>query len=132
MSPFGSTGEAAAISHWWFRNEPPNAAWKKLSAIAYFGMVVRVEVLVDRQRLRVVDAHRQADRVAAGDVAVLLAAIELVLLVVEAMDDVTRATARGRAGHGSPVAGLIPGSRRPLGKLNACSVGGHVIAVEGM
>ena len=30
-------GVCAAISHWWFRYEPPNAAWKKLSRIAYFG-----------------------------------------------------------------------------------------------
>ena len=37
--PFAAlqTGDAAAISHWWFRNEPPNAAWKKSSRIAYFG-----------------------------------------------------------------------------------------------
>ena len=37
--PFAAlhTGDAAAISHWWFRYEPPNAAWKKLSRIAYFG-----------------------------------------------------------------------------------------------
>ena len=27
-----SYGVRAAISHWWLRNEPPNAAWKKLSA----------------------------------------------------------------------------------------------------
>jgi hypothetical protein len=30
----GHTGLRAAISHWWLRNEPPKAAWKKLSAIA--------------------------------------------------------------------------------------------------
>ena len=30
----GTTGVLAEISHWWFRNEPPKAAWKKLSAIA--------------------------------------------------------------------------------------------------
>ena len=30
----GQTGDAAAISHWWFRNEPPKADWKKSSAIA--------------------------------------------------------------------------------------------------
>jgi hypothetical protein len=30
-----------------FRNDPPNAAWKKLSAIAYFGVPL-VEVAVDR------------------------------------------------------------------------------------
>ena len=27
-----NTGVAAATSHWWFRKEPPKAAWKKLSA----------------------------------------------------------------------------------------------------
>ena len=27
-------GVRAAISHWWFRNEPPNAAWNMLSRIA--------------------------------------------------------------------------------------------------
>jgi hypothetical protein len=30
----GHVGVAAAISHWWFRNEPPKADWKKSSAIA--------------------------------------------------------------------------------------------------
>jgi hypothetical protein len=30
---FGYVGVAAAISHWWLRNEPPNADWKKLSAM---------------------------------------------------------------------------------------------------
>jgi hypothetical protein len=34
LSAFGQTGVAAAISHWWLRNEPPNAAWKNASAIA--------------------------------------------------------------------------------------------------
>ena len=29
----GNVGVAAAISHWWLRNEPPNAAWKKWSAM---------------------------------------------------------------------------------------------------
>ena len=28
------TGACAAMSHWWFKNEPPNAPWKKSSAIA--------------------------------------------------------------------------------------------------
>jgi hypothetical protein len=31
---FGHVGVAAAISHWWLRNEPPNAPWKKSSATA--------------------------------------------------------------------------------------------------
>jgi hypothetical protein len=30
----GTTGVRAEISHWWLRNDPPNADWKKLSAIA--------------------------------------------------------------------------------------------------
>ena len=30
----GHVGVAAAISHWWLRNDPPNAPWKKSSAIA--------------------------------------------------------------------------------------------------
>src|SRR3954452_2249904 len=50
-----------------------------------------VQVLVDRQRLGVVDAHREAHGVAAGDIAVLFAAVELVLLMVEAVDDVSGA-----------------------------------------
>src|SRR5690348_8252640 len=31
----GQTGVQAQISHWWFRKEPPKAAWKSLSAITY-------------------------------------------------------------------------------------------------
>ena len=30
----GQIGVFAAISHWWLRNDPPKADWKKLSAIA--------------------------------------------------------------------------------------------------
>ena len=59
--------------------------------------VGRVQVLVDRQLGGVVGAHRQADGVTAGDVAVLPAAVDLVLLVVEAVHQVTRAAA-GQAG----------------------------------
>src|SRR6478735_6171531 len=62
-----------------------------------FDRVVRVifamQVSVDRKRRGVVDAHGQTHRVAARDVSVLGAAIELVLLVVEAVDDVARTTA---------------------------------------
>src|SRR5207249_4272627 len=25
----GNVGVAAAMSHWWFKNDPPNAPWKK-------------------------------------------------------------------------------------------------------
>src|SRR5215472_135481 len=32
---FGYTGAAAEIRNWWLRNDPPNAAWKKLSARVY-------------------------------------------------------------------------------------------------
>ena len=52
-----------------------------------------MQVLVDRQGARVVGALRQADGVAAGHVAVLLAGIELVLLLVEAVHQVARAAA---------------------------------------
>src|SRR5882762_9859314 len=34
--PFGYTGAAAEIRNWWLRNDPPNDAWKKLSARVYF------------------------------------------------------------------------------------------------
>src|SRR3954452_12939182 len=57
-------------------------------------MAGRVEVLVDRELLRVVVAHRQAGGVAAGDVTVLLAVVELVELRVVAVDEVARAPAR--------------------------------------
>jgi len=32
-----NVGAAAAIRNWWFRKEPPKAAWKKWSAMTYFG-----------------------------------------------------------------------------------------------
>ena len=32
---FGHCGVQAQISHMWLRNEPPNAEWKKLSAMVY-------------------------------------------------------------------------------------------------
>src|ERR1700674_59369 len=58
------------------------------------GMVLLVEVLIDRKRLRVVEALRQAARVAAGRVAILLAVVELILLLIEAVNDVFGAAAR--------------------------------------
>jgi hypothetical protein len=30
-------GACAAIRYWWLRNDPPNAAWKKWSAMTYRG-----------------------------------------------------------------------------------------------
>src|SRR5689334_11082475 len=35
VGALGHTGVQAQISHWWFRNEPPKAAWKLLSAMTY-------------------------------------------------------------------------------------------------
>src|SRR5207302_7864567 len=52
-----------------------------------------VQVRVHRERLRVVDALRQADGVAPGRVAILPPAVELVLLLVEAVHDVAGAAA---------------------------------------
>ena len=37
LTALGQVGVAAATSHWWLRNEPPKAPWKKSSAIAYGG-----------------------------------------------------------------------------------------------
>src|SRR5438445_10499193 len=50
-----------------------------------------MQVLIDRKVLRLVHAHAEADRVATGDVAILLAAVQLVLLLVVAVDQVLRA-----------------------------------------
>src|SRR2546429_1234746 len=55
-------------------------------------MVFLMQVLIDRQRAGVVVALGQADRVAARGVAVLIAAVELVLLLIEAVHDVTGAS----------------------------------------
>src|SRR3954469_7565576 len=57
-------------------------------------MPVAVQIPVDGQGPGRVIALRQTERVAAGRVAVLLAAVELVLLLVEAMDQVAGAAAR--------------------------------------
>ena len=54
----------------------------------------RMEPLVDGQSLRVVLAHGQPDRVAADHVAVLCAAVQLVLLLVELVHQVACAAAR--------------------------------------
>src|SRR5262252_2955119 len=52
-----------------------------------------VEIAVDRQLFRIVVPHRQAGGVATGDVSVLSATVDLVLLVVEPMHDILRASA---------------------------------------
>src|SRR5438094_7135562 len=63
-------------------------------------MVCLVQVLVDGERLSVVVALSQADRVATGRVPILVPVIELVLLLVEAVHDIfSAATGQvGRAG----------------------------------
>jgi len=58
----------------------------------------RVQVLVDRQAERAVVPHRKADRVAAGDVAVHFATVQLVLLLVEAVHEVACAPSGERVG----------------------------------
>src|SRR3954447_2739032 len=57
-----------------------------------------VQVAVNREVAGVIDALREAQRVTAGRVAVLLAPVELVLLLVEAMDQIARATTRQTRG----------------------------------
>src|SRR5215470_9306533 len=64
-----------------------------------------MQVGVDRQRSRVVDAHRKSDRVAARHVPVLPAGIELVLLLIEAVDQVARAASREAVAVGHSVRG---------------------------
>src|ERR1700682_6092714 len=53
-----------------------------------------MQILVDRKVLRLVNAHGEAQGIATGDVAILRAAIELVLLLVVAVDQVFRAASR--------------------------------------
>jgi hypothetical protein len=67
------------------------------------GSAVRVQVLVERQLGGVVVAHRHADRVAARDVAVLVPAVQLVLLLVEPVHQVARAPAGKTAPVQDPV-----------------------------
>ena len=62
---------------------------------------------------------RQADGVAAGHVAVLPAAVELVLLLVEAVHEVARAAARQPRPVQHAVGAKTPGA-------------GHVVSVGGM
>src|SRR4029450_135827 len=57
------------------------------------GVAALVQVVVDGQGPGVVDAHGQADGVAAGDVPGLAALLERVLLLVEAVDQVAGAAA---------------------------------------
>src|SRR5207245_9342256 len=56
-------------------------------------VAVTVQVRIDRQGGRVVVTHREADGVASGHVAVLIPIVQLVLLLVEAVDYVAGAAA---------------------------------------
>src|SRR4029079_9070517 len=56
--------------------------------------LARVQVLVDRQLVGVVDTHRRPGRIAAGHIAVLLTTVQLVLLLIEAVDEVASTAAR--------------------------------------
>ena len=64
-----------------------------------------VQVLIDRKLVCLVHAHGQADGVAAGDVAILKTAIQLVLLLVVAVHQVFRTTAREPAALQNTVCG---------------------------
>src|SRR5207248_451364 len=57
-------------------------------------MSLAMQVGVDRQGARVVKAHTQADGVAARYVAILLAPVELILLLIEAVHEIARTAAR--------------------------------------
>ena len=112
---FASVGACAAIRYWWFRNEPPNARLEEVVLDHVVGMVLLVQPLVDRQLGRVVLAHRQADRVASDHVAVLRAAVQLVLLLVELVHQVTRAATRQPLTVRHPVRERERGLRRRAG-----------------
>ncbi len=94
-----SSGARAAMRYWWLRNEPPNAALEEVVGQHVVRGALAVQVVVDRQRAGVVVAHGQPDRVRAGDVAVLPAVVQLVLLLVEAVHQVAGAAAGQRPGR---------------------------------
>ena len=71
---------------------PTERALKEIVDNGVAGMTGCVQILVDRQLLRAVHAHGQADRVTPGHVAIHRATVELVLLLVETMHQVSCAT----------------------------------------
>src|SRR5712671_6882375 len=73
---------------------PAECALEEVVSNRVFRMVLLMEVLIDRKRLGAVVALRQSSRVATGGVAILLAIVELVLLLIEAVNDVFCTTAR--------------------------------------
>src|SRR4026207_1911032 len=56
-------------------------------------MAVAVKEPVDRQVSRPIDAHRESDRVAAGDVPILLSIVQLILFLVITVNEILRAAA---------------------------------------
>src|SRR3954471_23550474 len=79
-------------------------------------MVPAVQVPVDRQLARVVGPLREPERVAAGRVAILPATVELVLLLVVAMDEVTSAS----AGQPVRIAHAVGGARALGARAGPC------------
>src|SRR5215472_4827892 len=55
-------------------------------------MAIRVEVRVNRQRPCIIETHREARRIAASHVTVLLSAVKLELLLVKTVHEVACAT----------------------------------------
>src|SRR5260370_13436677 len=86
-------------------------------------MASLVQVLVDRKLLGVVHAHAETDRVATGDIAILLSAVQLVLLLVIAMDQVFRAS------PGKPLA-FDDTIGVKLARSWACRIGGGDVGVN--
>src|SRR5919112_5365624 len=82
-----------------------------------------MQVPVHRQPARVVDPLREAQSVAAGRVAVLLSAVELVLLLVEAVHKVARAATR------QPVRVTHAGRRSARCRIGAGPSGRSYVAV---
>jgi hypothetical protein len=113
------------MRNWWFRNEPAEGAWKKWSAMTYFGAPSECRYCRSADWVVSVVAERHRRRVAAGDVAVLLAAVELVLLLVEAMHEIAGAAAGRRAGDGLSLS-------MPFENPNRFPSGGHVTSVAAM
>src|SRR5256884_4393884 len=58
------------------------------------GMVFLVQVVIDRQGPGVEHPHGEPGRIAAGHISILLSTIELILLLVVAVNDVAGAAAR--------------------------------------
>src|SRR2546423_13688963 len=86
-----------------------------------------MQILVDGKVRRFVYAHGEADGVATGDVAILLPAVQLVLLLVVPVHQVFRAASGLSAVLGDAVRGKYPGLR------TRCVCGlDEIVDVEGL